>query len=395
MMTKLGGFWAWLLPGPTIMHILTHPLTSYWHFLTTVFPVAGSLMFHAPLPKPYPVPVWHRSGLYMPAISGSQALRLAQSTDAHTRDLAGIFIAIEQVSGHRQAINLATALGLATLEQRCDEDPDRSARAYACYWLGILRSQKDAHDPTVRDEAAAQIAFAKGIAAGSAQSAYQVGVMLKFDHDGPAAPALRAALAHAQAALGERARPGMSTGEALIRLSAARGYHTGCYQYAADLISDYVQLRHTHPAAAHRLHQRGARWMVTAATLPYPSESAERYLGDAWANGYWHLQVSKDQAALWYTKALHNGSPRAGVALAQLYGAREITPPSPPSAPVRAYADALLASVLTRAGSAENERATQVQNLVRAPLDAAQRRAALAYAHRLMAQYPRLNQAVP
>jgi TPR repeat protein len=377
------------------MHILTHPLTSYWHFITMVFTVASGLLLHAPFPHPYHVPVWHRSGLYMPAISGPQALRLSESTDAHTRDLGEIFIAIEQVSGHRHAISLATALGLATLEQRCDTDTDRSARAYACYWLGVLRSQNDAHDPAVRDDAAAQIAFAKGIAAGSAQSAYQAGVMLKFGHHEPTVPTLRLALEHAQATLGERVRPGMSTGEALIRLSAAQGYHTGCYQYADDLISDYLRLRHTHPAAARILHQRGARWMVTAATLPYASESAERYLGDAWANGFWHLQVSTEKAARWYTKALHDGSPRAGVALALLYGAHEITPPSAPSAPVRAYADALIAAVLTRAGSAENERAIHTQQMVGAPLDAAQRRQAVAYAHRLVAHYPRLSQAMP
>ncbi len=394
MTTKFEAFWARLSGGHALIHILTHPLESYRHWLMTVFAVISGLMFPSPLPKPYSVATWHRSGLYAPSISGKQALRLAQSPDPQTRDLAQIFIAMEQAYGGRKAIATTPDIGVAALGHSCDTDTNRPARAFACYWLGILRSQGGEHDPALIDYGAAQTAFAKGIEAGSAQSAFQAGIMLKFHHYGPTLPIMRQALAHAQAAIREPVRPGMPTGQALIRLSAAMGYHTGCFQYGLDLIADYARLRHTHPAAARRLHQRGARWMVTAATLPYPSESAERYVGDAWANGYWHLQDSKRKAKIWYTKALHNGSPRAAIALAMLYGAREITPPSAPSAPVRAYADAAIAAALTQPGRSVHQRAKRVLSMVGAPLDAAQRHLAMAYAHRLVAQYPRLREAI-
>ncbi|MBW4034570.1 MAG: hypothetical protein HIU90_03770 [Proteobacteria bacterium] len=377
-------------PATTRADRIFYALVGLWCLMIAGIAVVSGRHGPAGLPKPYPVAVWHRSALYAPNVSGKQALAMAHSPDARTRALADVFIAAQQVYGYRHAIPADRTTGLATLASRCAAGDDRVVRVAACTSLGDIRLFGAGSDRTLVDLAAAQRAYAAAIAAGSARSAAQAAVLLQLHPKVAVLPVLSAAAAGALSSAAAAPTAG-SLRDALYHVSALRGYHRGCFAYAVLLIRHSARLKSTDPALAAKLHGEGERWIMTAATLPYPSATAERFLGDAWLEGFWNLTPSDREAAVWYTRAMHDGSARAAFQLARLYALGKIVPDGPPTAPVRAIAAAELAAQMTKKGTGLHHRASALAVAVATDQSSGVGDEAAKYGATLFRTYPRLS----
>lgn len=338
------------------------------------------------LPKPYPVAIWHRNGLFTPHYTGSQLLQLAKNANPQTAAFAREAIAGFQVSGVRKAIPKDASTGLATLTRMCGSAQDRSLRGRACFDLENLRDPPGDENLSSADLAQAQQMIARGIEAGSARATLEGADLFMHHPDIPIDPLLRRAAGPDTPETEGLESPAII--DTLLHLGCERGYSPECYIFAIDLLQ--ASLRDTSdPARAQNFRARGYRWVMTAATLPFASESAERIVGDAWRYGYWGLPKSIDEAVTWYRKASHDGSARATMALARFYSDGTLSGGNADQTAAWAIAYANAATIMA---SPHSKLHTEAQNLLTADMQDASINAenlGEKYEEAMITKYPR------